>query len=437
MKTLTTPSLPATEIPAIEIPVPSLSRMQSLWRRLFLRSLEGLEWGRIVLSEPYLRETTVLGVRRDDDRVVNVEVLHPEFFKDVVLRGSVGAGEAFCAGIWQTDDLPGLIHIMLRNREVLDGMEKGPARFAAWLMRLVNGRTANSKTGSRRNISAHYDLGNDFFASFLDRSMTYSSAIFESPGDSLESAQRNKLERLCRKLDLSPSDHVIEIGSGWGSFAIHAARHHGCRVTTATISQRQFDEARRRVEQAGLGDRVEVVLKDYRDLCGQYDKLASIEMVEAVGDGFVETWFETCSRLLKPEGRMAIQAITITDQHYARALREVDFIKRYIFPGSFIPSVTRLTSAATKATDLRLVHLEDFGTHYAETLRRWRLNLKSQRAGLLAAGMTEEFYRMWIYYLDYCAGGFDARFLGVAQMVFRKPLAETQSVLGAIESLRR
>jgi cyclopropane-fatty-acyl-phospholipid synthase len=364
--------------------------------------------------------------------VVSLEIRSPEFYKDVVLRGSLGAGEAWTAGIWDTSDLEALIRIMLRNRDVLDGLEKGPARLAAWVLRWFDNRNANSKTGSRRNIAAHYDLGNEFFAAFLDSSMTYSCAVFEDAELSLEVAQRAKLDRLCRKLELGSEDHVLEIGTGWGSFAIHAAGNYGCRVTTTTISQRQFEEARRRVQVAGLEDRVEILLQDYRDLNGQFDKLASIEMIEAVGDNFLDTWFAACSSLLKPEGRMGIQAITIADQHYASALREVDFIKRYIFPGSFIPSVTRMMNAMTDSTDLRLVHLEDFGPHYAETLRRWRSKLNAVEGELLEQGHTAEFLRMWNYYLGYCAGGFEERFLGVSQLVFRKPLAETQPLLGSL-----
>ena len=413
---------------------PVLGRMQAFYRKQFLKSLDAIEYGRLVLTEPYLQDVTVLGAGGDREPVVDVEVHDPEFFKDVVLRGSVGAGEAYTAGIWRTNDLEGLIHLMLRNRDVLDGMEKGAARVAAWLLRRFGDRNANSRTGSRRNIAAHYDLGNEFFQAFLDRTMTYSSAVFERPDESLESAQRNKLDRLCRKLQLTPEDHVVEIGTGWGSFAIHAAKTYGCRVTTTTISQRQFEEARRRVSQAGVADRVEVVQRDYRDLEGRFDKLASIEMVEAVGDEFLDTWFDACARLLKPDGLMAIQVITITDQHYARALREVDFIKRYIFPGSFIPSVTRMLEASTKSTDLRLLHMEDFGTHYGETLRRWRLNVNAKEQQLLEDGHSPEFLRMWNYYLGYCAGGFDARFLGVAQMLFRKPLAESQPCLGALDT---
>jgi cyclopropane-fatty-acyl-phospholipid synthase len=427
MKVLTKspPSEPVVE----RIP---LTRLQRIYRRLFVRSLQTLQYGQILLDEPYLKEVSSLGSATGGGPVVSLEIRSPEFYKDVVLRGSLGAGEAWTAGIWDTSDLEGLIRIMLRNRDVLDGLEQGPARLAAWVLRWLDNRNANSKTGSRRNIAAHYDLGNEFFAAFLDSTMTYSCAVFEAAEASLEEAQRAKLDRLCRKLELGPEDQVLEIGTGWGSFAIHAAGNYGCRVTTTTISQRQFEEARRRVQVAGLEDRVDVVLQDYRDLNGQFDKLVSIEMIEAVGDNFLDTWFAACSGLLKPEGRMGIQAITIADQHYASALREVDFIKRYIFPGSFIPSVTRMMNAMTDSTDLRLVHLEDFGPHYAETLRRWRAKLNAVEGELLEQGHTPEFLRMWNYYLGYCAGGFEERFLGVSQLVFRKPLAETQPLLGPL-----
>ena len=427
-------TLLSTDSPRTEaVSTVRLSRMQAMYRRQFLRALAGIGYGQIFVNEPYLGETTALGQGTPSEPVVAIEVTDPEFFKDVVLRGSVGAGEAFTAGIWTTADLEGLIRLMLRNRDVLDGMEKGVARLGAYLLRRFDARNANSRTGSRRNIAAHYDLGNDFFAAFLDKTMTYSSAVFETDDQTLEQAQVSKLDRLCRKLDLSADDHVLELGTGWGSFAIHAASTYGCKVTTTTISQQQFDEARRRIDHAGVGDRVELLLVDYRDLTGTYDKLVTIEMVEAVGDDFLESWFNKCSTLLKPNGVMAMQAITIQDQHFAQALSEVDFIKRYIFPGSFIPSATRLLSAATAATDMRLVHMEDFGTHYAKTLRQWRHNVNAARDRLQADGVTDSFLRMWNYYLGYCAGGFEERFLGVGQFVLRKPRADTAAVLGSIE----
>ncbi|MCA8941247.1 MAG: class I SAM-dependent methyltransferase, partial [Planctomycetes bacterium] len=294
----------------------------------------------------------------------------------------------------------------------------------------------NTKSGSKANIAAHYDLGNDFFERFLDPTMTYSSACFAHPGMTLEQASIEKLDRLCRKLDLKPDDHLLEIGTGWGSMAIHAARHYGCRVTTTTISRQQFELARERVRRAGLEDRIEVLERDYRDLEGEYDKLVSVEMIEAVGHEFLGDYMHACSARLKPDGVMAIQVITIQDQLYARAVREVDFIKRYIFPGSFIPSITAIGDAMAARTDLRMFHLEDMAPHYAETLRRWRGNLHANREEILALGSYDEaFLRLWDYYLCYCAGGFEERQLGVAQIVFTKPLCRMDPILPRLDGV--
>jgi cyclopropane-fatty-acyl-phospholipid synthase len=251
----------------------------------------------------------------------------------------------------------------------------------------------------------------------------YSSAVFESPAMSLEEASVAKLERVCRRLDLKPGDHVLEIGTGWGGFALHAARHFGCRVTTTTISRRQHELARARIAAAGLGERVTLLLEDYRDLSGRYDKLVSIEMIEAVGHEYLETFFAKCSALLTDEGMLLLQAITIADQRYDSARKSVDFIRRHIFPGSCIPSVASLSRAVARASDLRLFHLEDIGPHYATTLRMWRKNLFGNLEGVRALGLSEEFIRMWEFYLCYCEAGFAERALGDVQALFVKPCA--------------
>jgi len=256
--------------------------------------------------------------------------------------------------------------------------------------------------------------------------------VFEQPGMTLAEASTAKLERICRKLDLQPTDHVLEIGTGWGGFALHAASRYGCRVTTTTISQQQFNLAQERIEAAGLSDRVEVLLTDYRDLAGQYDKLVSIEMVEAVGAAFLETYFGQCARLLKPQGAMLIQAITIADQRYQAALKEVDFIQKHIFPGGFLPSVTALTQAMTQASDLRGVHLEDIGPHYATTLARWRENFLARIDAVRGLGYPERFIRMWLFYLGYCEAGFIERDIGTVQMLLAKPGWRGAPVLGQL-----
>ena len=352
---------------------------------------------------------------------VTVRVHDARFFSDIAFGGSVGAGEAYMQGYWSVDDLTALVRILLNNRGVLDGMEKGVARAAAPLRKALHWTARNTRRGSRRNISAHYDLGNDLFRLFLDPTLMYSSAIFDTPGMTLEAASIAKLDRICRKLDLQPGDHVVEIGSGWGGFALHAAQRYGCHVTSATISRRQYELASVRIAAAGLNDRVTLLLQDYRDLSGQYDKLVSIEMIEAIGHQYLDTYFRKCSSLLKPEGVMLIQAITIVDQRYEAALKEVDFIKRYIFPGSFIPSVAALTAAAARASDLRLVHLQDIGPHYATTLRHWRENFFANIESVRDLGYSPDFIRMWEFYLCYCEAGFTERATGNAHMLWVKP----------------
>lgn len=349
------------------------------------------------------------------------------FYRAVARNGSVGAGEAYMDGLWDCDDLVALVRILVRNRDLLDAMESGLARLGGVAMRALHALGRNTRRGSRRNISAHYDLGNALFELFLDDNMMYSSAIFARTDDTLESASRRKLDRICDKLALGPDDHVIEIGSGWGGFALHAAQR-GCRVTTTTISEEQFLHARERVAAAGLAERVTVLLHDYRDLQGQYDKLVSIEMIEAIGHQYLDTYFRTCQHLLKPDGMALIQAITIEDHRYVQARDSVDFIKRHIFPGSFIPSVNAMQGALAK-TDLRLFHLEDIGPSYALTLQHWRTRFLAQRDAVLALGYPERFVRMWEFYLCYCEGGFRERSIGNVQMLLTRPRCRRPSYL--------
>lgn len=387
-----------------------------LARRSVLARLQGLTWGSLSIEQD--GERLAFGKGQPE---IALRVRHPAFWPAVAFGGSVGAGEAYMGGLWDCDDLVGLTRLLLRNRPVLDGLERGLARLSAPLRRLMHRLHRNTRAGSRRNIAAHYDLGNDFYRLWLDETLMYSCAVFERPDMSLAEASTAKLERICRKLDLRPSDHVLEIGTGWGGFALYAARTRGCRVTTATISRRQQELAESRIAAAGLKDRVEVRLADYRDLTGQYDKLVSIEMVEAVGADHLAIYFRQCGRLLKPDGAMLLQAITIADQRYAQALREVDFIQKHIFPGGFLPSVTALTAAMTAASDLRTVQLEDIGPHYAETLAHWRRNFLAAQDAVRALGFDARFIRMWLFYLSYCEGGFRERDLGTVQMLLAKP----------------
>lgn len=352
---------------------------------------------------------------------LNLQVHSPRFYRALAGQGSVGAAEAFMDGDWDCNDLVGLVRLLVRNRDLLDAMERGPARIGGWAMRGLNALRRNTRSGARRNIAAHYDLGNDFFRLFLSADLMYSSALYAGEHESLETASTRKLERICEKLDLSQNDHVVEIGTGWGGFAIHAARTRGCRVTTTTISREQHALATQRVAEAGLQDRISVLLSDYRDLQGQFDKLVSIEMVEAIGPQYLDSYFATLARLLKADGLALVQAITIEDHRYQQAVQSVDFIKRFIFPGSFIPSIAAMLAAKTRSSDLALVHLEDFGSSYARTLEAWRQRFLGNREAVRAQGFDERFLRMWEFYLAYCEGGFRERSIGVAQLLMAKP----------------
>ncbi len=401
-----------------------LSALERLLRGRLVAQLEPLRAGRITLQDAC--GSIVLGAA-DSDLAVNVQVASGAFYRAVAARGSIGAGEAYMAGHWRCDDLVALVRILVRNRELLDGMERGLARLGGWLLRGAHALRRNTLAGSRRNIAAHYDLGNDFFELFLSADLMYSSACWADGADTLEAASTRKLDRICHKLRLGPADHVLEIGSGWGGLALHAARHFGARVTTTTISAEQCALARARVAQAGLAQRITVLQQDYRALRGQYDKLVSIEMVEAIGAPYLEVYFGQLGRLLRPNGLALLQAITIEDHRYTRALKSVDFIKRHVFPGSFIPSIQALLSAKTAASDLALVELEDFGSSYARTLQAWRLRFLRQLPAVRRLGFDEPFIRMWEFYLAYCEGGFLERSIGVAHLVFAKPGRQAQA----------
>ncbi len=392
-----------------------------LARRMLHARLARLGWGRVVLRDEEGQQgfgpEPVPGAPH-----VTVEVRDPGVYLDLALRGSVGAGEAYVRGAWSCDDLVGLVRILVRNREVLQGLERGLARAGAAALRWYHARRDNTRDGSRANIAAHYDLGNEFYRLWLDPTLMYSCAIFARPGLSLEEAQLARLERICRKLELAPGQHLLEIGSGWGGMAEYAAREHGCRVTTTTISRAQYEFTRERIARAGLAGRVEVLCEDYRDLAGRYDKLVSLEMIEAVGERWFDAFFRKCSELLVPEGAMLLQAITIRDQHYEEALRSVDFIQRHVFPGSCIPSLGACAERIARCTDFNLFHLEDIGPHYARTLHEWRRNFLARVDEVKALGHSDEFVRLWEFYLAYCEGGFEERALGDVQMLLTKPL---------------
>jgi len=353
-------------------------------------------------------------------------------YRLLALRGSIGVGEGYMAGEWSCDDLPALVRIFALNQDALLGLEHGLTRLMMPLFKLLYARRDNSRRGSRANIAAHYDLGNEFYRLFLDDTLMYSSAIFPTPDTDLRAASVAKLDRICRKLELKPDDHLLEIGSGWGGFALHAAQRYGCRVTTTTISQEQYQLARERVREAGLEDRVTVLCQDYRDVRGSFDKLVSIEMIEAVGERHLSAYFRACARLLKPHGMMLLQAITVADQKYRQYRNEVDFIRHYIFPGGFLPSLTAIAERVGRVTDLRIFHLEDIGAHYATTLRHWRARFLTNLEQVRALGFPEPFIRMWEYYLCYCEGGFRERAIGTVQLLLTKPLCRREPLTPAL-----
>ena len=402
-------------------------------RTRLLERLSGLRHGRLRLIDA-LGETS-LGddTPRSGAPDVRLTVLDPDAYARIATGGSVGAAEAYMDGQWRCDDLVGLVRLLVLNRDLLDAMEGGVARLSGWLLKGVHALRRNTRSGSRKNIEAHYDLGNDLFELFLSDDLMYSSALFASPDESLEAASFRKLERIGRKLDLKPTDHLVEIGTGWGGMALHAAKRFGCRVTTTTISKEQHALATERVAKAGLSDRVTVLLEDYRDLGGTYDKLVSIEMIEAIGHQYLDTYLAKCGSLLKPDGLGLVQAITIEDHRYERALGDVDFIKRHIFPGSFIPSISAITGAMARSSDLRLVSQEDFGPSYALTLRHWRERFLAKLPEVRALGYDERFIRMWEFYFAYCEGGFLERSIGVSHLLMARPMNRRDAWIPAPE----
>ena len=399
----------------------------ALLRRGVLRQLSQLKSGHLVVTEN--GERLIFG-DSGAGLVGEVQIHDTSVWGMIASNGSIGAGEAFIHGYWSSPDLTKVIRVLVSNMDVLDAMEGGLARLGRPLIRGLHWINRNTRKGSQKNIAAHYDLGNDMFEQFLDPTMMYSAAQFLTADDTLEQAQLNKLQRICQKLDLKPTDHLLEIGTGWGSMALYAAQHYGCKVTTTTLSKEQFDYTQARIEALGLQEQVTLLLEDYRDLTGQYDKLVSIEMIEAVGHHFLPSYFKQCSQLLKPHGLMLLQAITIRDQRYEQAKSSVDFIQRYIFPGGALPSVQKMLEIVGKDTDMNLMHMEDFGLHYAKTLRLWHENFRRAHGRLTELGYDDYFLRLWEFYLCYCEGGFLERSIGTAQLLLAKPAAMPEPLLG-------
>jgi cyclopropane-fatty-acyl-phospholipid synthase len=396
----------------------------SVYERIVLNLFEGMTQGHMRLTLQN-GETRHLGDPNSPFKAT-VRVVRDAFFRKCVLYGDVGFGESYVDGDWETDNITAVIQWFLLNVEnapTLSGSKRKlvPGNILKVLNRLYHKLRSNNLQGSRKNISEHYDLSNQFFELFLDRSMTYSSGFYVKPEVSLEEAQIEKYDRLCRKLKLQPADHLLEIGSGWGGFAVHAARNYGCRITTVTISREQFEYAQERFRREGLDYLIDIKLADYRTLTGSYDKIVSIEMLEAVGHEFLETYFATCHNLLKKNGVLAFQVITCADSRYDSLRKNVDWIQKHIFPGSLLPSVGALNKAINRTGDMVMQQMEEFGLSYARTLAEWKKMFNSRLDQVRTLGFDERFIRKWNYYLSYCEGAFAMRNISVVQMVYTRP----------------
>ncbi|EKK9985364.1 class I SAM-dependent methyltransferase [Vibrio vulnificus] len=405
-----------------------LSTAQKAARTLILKCLQRMEIGTLTVIESFQsdaqeRSERFVGTHNHKPGVAisaTIEVKHPAFYSRLMRGGSIAAGEAYMDGWWDSPDLTSLMKLMALNLNALDGLENQSSWVTKLLYKISHWSNRNTQENSRKNIHAHYDLGNDLYRVFLDERMLYSSAIYHSDSESLEQAQINKMDRLCQQLQLKPTDEVIEIGTGWGAMAIYMAENYGCRVTTTTISDEQYDYAQQQIAERGLTERIQLLKKDYRDLTGQFDKLVSIEMIEAVGKQYLPSYIKVCQSLLKPGGLMAIQAITIADQRYEYYSNNVDFIQKYIFPGGFLPSVTSLAQATTQYSDLVIRDLFDIGMDYAKTLQEWHRRFNHAEEQVKRLGYDERFIRMWRYYLSYCEGGFLARSISTVHMTLQR-----------------
>lgn len=402
----------------ISISNESVSWWQSTARKLLFKLLSRMQHGHLTLSEQ--NETYTFG-DPDSELHAHLTVHDVSLYSKVLNGGTIAAGEGYFNGLWDSPNVTDVIRVLVRNAKMMDDLDHRFAGISQLSQRLMHFLRGNSKAGSKKNIVAHYDLGNDFYKLFLDDTMMYSSAVFANPEVSLYQAQVQKLNDICQRLQLREGERVIEIGSGWGGFALHAAKNYGVHVTTTTISEEQHAFAKAEIARHGLGDKITLLKEDYRNLEGQYDKLVSIEMIEAVGHRFLPTFFKTCNALLKPNGKMLIQAITIADQRYDRYRKQADFIQRYIFPGGFLPSVQVMNKNIAAHTDLKVSGLHDIGLDYALTLKHWSERLKAVRHELPALGLDQQFYRMWQFYFHYCEGGFRERLISTVHLVAEKP----------------
>ncbi len=388
-------------------------------KQLFKR-LDGIPRGRLLVEDG--SQIHAFGASNELAEIKASIIIHDQAaYSDIAFGGSIGSAEAYMAGKWTSPNLVDLIRLMSINIEFLNALDDSRFLVKRLAKKTFHWFNRNTESRSKENISAHYDLSNEFFALFLDPEMMYSSAVFETPLMDLDEAAVYKLDLVCRKLKLEPSDHLLEIGSGWGGMAIYAARHYGCRVTTTTISREQYQATCLKVEQASLSDRVTVLFEDYRNLEGSFDKIVSIEMIEAVGHEFYDKYFSMCSSLLNSDGLMLLQAITIPDQRYNDAIKSVDFIQRYIFPGGSLPSHGAIMTSVKQHTDMQMVDMHEIGGDYARTLSVWRERFMGRVKDVTAMGFDDQFVRMWNYYLSYCQGAFEERVIGTSQILLAKP----------------
>jgi cyclopropane-fatty-acyl-phospholipid synthase len=394
------------------------TRMTSFFKRILFKKLKGLKTGELTIIDG--SEIHVFGIPKSELKAT-LTVSSQEFYVFLGSGGTNGAAEAFTAGYWSADNLVELIQIIIRNKKTMEGLESGLARLTNPITKIIHRLRQNTLKGSKSNILAHYDLSNDFYKLWLDSTMTYSSGIFLNKKSSMLDASVEKLDRLCRKLNLNSSDHVLEIGTGWGSFATHAAKNYGCKVTTTTISDNQFNYVAELISKENLDNKITLLNKDYRELEGVFDKVVSIEMIEAVGSDFVPGFFEKASSLLKKNGLMALQGITYNDPDFNAYKNSVDFIRKYIFPGSCLISLSQVEKAIKDKTDLIMVDSEDITLHYARTLEIWRKDFENVLPQVRELGFSDPFIRIWVFYLVYCEAGFLENLIGDFQFIFAKP----------------
>ena len=397
----------------------SIRYLDVLSKKMILNLLKKIQYGVIQVNDG--KNSYVFGQSDSNGKeTVTMTIRHPRVYKKILLEGTVGAGKSYIDGDWTTCNLQKLIELIIKNDSIFNRIESPVSRLINSIRTMSAKLNRNTIQKAKDNILAHYDLGNDFFQIILDSSMMYSCAVYQNYDDNLETAAKHKIQTICKKLQLKPSDHLLEIGSGWGGFAIHAAQVYGCRITTTTISDKQYAYVKEKIKQLGLENQIELLNRDYRKLSGQYDKLVSIEMIEAVGDKYFDTFFHQCNRLVKPGGLFFLQAIVINDQAFESAKNEIDFIKKYIFPGGCLPSVFSIAQSIATQTSMQLIAFEDIGKHYVTTLNDWHQKLLTNKDDILAQGFNEDFIRMWEFYFCYSAAGFESQYISNIHILWQK-----------------